>query len=262
MAPQLDWRIDNLTDNHHNNGRTLRFEIFRFNPEDQKSRPHMQVYELREVSRMTLYLALHEIREKQDPSLQFDFACRSAVCGSCGMLVNGRPVLACRTRTTDLPETIKLHPLPVFKLIGDLSVDTGTWFRAMAERVESWVHNRGPFDPKAQEARMDDDLARAIYEGERCIECGCCVASCGVANTREAFVGPAGMNRIARFMTDPRDERSNEEWFEVVSTDEGVFGCLGLMACHDICPKELPLLEVYAYLRRKMLTTRGSEIFK
>lgn len=169
------------------------------------------------------------------------------------MLANGRPVLGCKTLTASLPEEIRLHPLPVFKLVGDLSVDTGVWFRAMAERVESWVHEREPFDPSAQEARMDDDLARAIYEGERCIECGCCIAGCGVANVEPEFVGAAGLNRIARFMLDPRDARGDEDWFEVVSGEEGVFGCIGLMACHDVCPKDLPLLEVYAFLRRKML---------
>ena len=54
-------------------------------------------------------------------------------------------------------------------------------------------------------------------------------------------------------MMDPRDSRDAEDWFEVVANEEGVFGCLGMMACHDICPKELPLLDVYAYLRRKAL---------
>ena len=53
-------------------------------------------------------------------------------------------------------------------------------------------------------------------------------------------------------MIDPRDERDSEEWFELVATDEGVFGCMGLMACDDVCPKELPLLEVFAYMRRRM----------
>ncbi len=112
---------------------------------------------------------------------------------------------------------------------------------------------------------MDDDLAQAIYEGERCIECGCCVAGCGVANVNPRFVGAAGMNRIARFMTDPRDTRDEAEWFEVISGEDGVFGCLGLMACHDVCPKGLPLLEVYAYLRRKALTAvtkRPSELLQ
>ena len=233
--------------------RTLRFEIFRFNPEQPEVEPHMQSFEIEESPYTTLYLALNQIREEQDPSLQFDFACRSAVCGSCGMLVNGRPRLACNTLTRDLPDVIRLHPLPVFKLIGDLSVDTGIWFREMHRRVESWIHERAPFDPEAPEERMDDELAQAIYEGERCIECGCCIAGCGVANVNPRFVGAAGLNRIARFMTDPRDDRSDEEWFEVVSNEDGVFGCVGLMACEDVCPKGLPLLEVYAFLRRKML---------
>jgi fumarate reductase iron-sulfur subunit len=239
--------------------RRLRFEIFRFNPEDPASRPHTQTFEIDELPYMSLYTALTQIRETQDPGLQFDFSCRSAICGSCGMLVNGRPALACRTLTSDLPDAITLYPLPVFKLIGDLSVDTGTWFRQMAERTESWIHARLPFDPNAQEARMSDDLAQAIYEGDRCIECGCCIAACGIANVNPAFLGAAGLNRMARFMLDPRDERSDADWFEVVASDEGVFGCVGMMACEDVCPKELPLLEVHAYLRRRML---GSKLLR
>ena len=151
-------------------GRRLHFEIFRYNPEDPDSTPHMQSYELDETPYMSLFIALNEIREKQDPSLQYDFACRSAICGSCGMMVNGRPALGCRTLTTDLPDVISLHPLPVFKLVGDLSVDTGTWFREMVEKTEGWIHAKEAFDPDAQEARMDDDTADAIYESDRCIE--------------------------------------------------------------------------------------------
>jgi fumarate reductase iron-sulfur subunit len=233
--------------------RKLVFEIFRYNPADPDDEPRMDTFRLDEEPYMTLFRALNRIREEQDPSLQFDFACRSAVCGSCGMMVNGRPTLACKTLTSQLDSKIRLHPLPAFKLVGDLSVDTGTWFREMGERVEAWIHERAPFDPEAEEARMDNSLAVAIYEADRCIECGCCVASCGVANTRSRFLAPAGMNRVGRFMMDPRDGRGRKDWFDVVASDEGVFGCIGLMACQDVCPKELPLLEVFAYLRRKML---------
>jgi fumarate reductase iron-sulfur subunit len=236
--------------------RRLRFEIFRFNPEDKNSEPHTDVFEIDETPFMSLYIALSKIRETLDPGLQFDFACRSATCGSCGMMVNGRPALACRTLTSDLPENIQLYPLPAFKLIGDLSVDTGTWFRAMAERTEAWIHEQLPFDPEAEEERMSDDIAAAIYEGDRCIECGCCVASCGAANLDSEFLAGAGLNRLARFMIDPRDQRSDADWFEVVAGEQGVFGCVGMMACADVCPKELPLLEVYAYLRRRTLGAR------
>ena len=245
-----------MTDTVNTSVRRLRFEIFRFNPEDSESQPHIDSFEIDERPYMTLYMALSEIRETQDSSLQFDFACRSAICGSCAMLVNGRPALACRTLTGDLPESIKLHPLPAFKLIGDLSVDTGTWFRGMAERTEAWIHEQQPFDKDAEEERMSDDIAAAIYEGDRCIECGCCVASCGVANVNEDFLAAAGLNRVARFMIDPRDGRDDAEWFDVVAGAEGVFGCAGMMACADVCPKELPLLEVYAYLRRRTLGSK------
>ncbi|MCG6900490.1 MAG: fumarate reductase iron-sulfur subunit [Gammaproteobacteria bacterium] len=236
--------------------RQLRFEIFRFNPEDPESTPHIQCYRLDETPYLSLYLALNQIREQQDASLQFDFCCRSAICGSCAMMVNGRPLLACRTLTKDLPERIQLHPLPAFALIGDLSVDTGSWFSAMNQRVAAWIHEQHPFDPDAPEEPMNDDLAQAIYEGDRCIECGCCVAGCGIANVKPEFYGAAGLNRIARFMIDPRDRRETCDWFEVVSSEEGVFGCVGLMACQDICPRNLPLLEVHAYLRRRMLAGR------
>ena len=236
--------------------RLLTFEIFRYNPEDPDSAPHMQHFELRETPYLSLFLALNLIREQQDPSLQFDFACRSAICGSCGMLVNGRPALGCKTLTAALPDIIRLHPLPVFKLVGDLSVDTGTWFRAMVERTAAWIEPAAGFDADATEERMSDDLSQTIYERDRCIECGCCIGACGVSNLDPDFLGPAGLNRVARFMLDPRDTRSDADWFEVIAAPEGVFGCVGLMACQDSCPKDLPLLEVHAYLRRKALAGR------
>ncbi len=232
--------------------RQLTFRIFRYDPSDSESKPGFVDYQLEETPRLNLFVALHRIREQQAPDLQFDFVCRAGVCGSCGMMINGRPTLGCRTLTAELPSTISLAPMPAFKLIGDLSVDTGTWFRDMSERVESWIHTQKEFDPAAEEERMDNEIAGKIYELERCIECGCCVAGCGTANIREDFLGATALNRIGRFMLDPRDERDSEDWFELVSTDEGVFGCMGLMGCDDVCPKELPLLEVFAYMRRRM----------
>ncbi len=233
-------------------GRQLKFNIFRYNPEDSKSVPRMDLFELEETDAMTLFIALNRIREEQDPSLQFDFMCRAGICGSCAMMINGRPDLACHTKTKNLPNEITLMPLPVFKLIGDLSVDTGTWFRAMNEKVQSWVHTDKAFDTGAEEERMDNQLMEEIYELERCVECGCCVAACGKANMREDFMGAVAFNRIARFMMDPRDQRKGDEYFEVVGNEEGIFGCLGLLGCEDVCPKEIPLQDQLGMLRRKM----------
>ncbi len=236
--------------------RMLRISCLRFNPQVPGDEPRMQTYEVEEAHGMTLFIALSEIREKLDPSLQFDFVCRAGICGSCGMMINGRPGLACRTQTHELPDTITLAPLPVFELIGDLSVNTGKWMRAMSERLETWVHMKSEeVDLRRLEERMEPERAEEIYLLDRCIECGCCVAGCGTARMRPDFVGAVGIAKIARFRIDPREDRDDEAFYEVVGDDDGVFGCMSLLACHDVCPKELPLLTRIAYVRRLMART-------
>lgn len=237
--------------------RTLYIQILRHNPLDPDSEPHLQTFELEEADTMTLFIALNEIRENQDPSLQFDFVCRAGICGSCGMIINGRPGLACRTLTKDLPERITLAPLPAFELIGDLSVNTGKWMRGMAEQLETWVHSQGleQVDLDSMEQTMEPALAEQIYELERCIECGCCVAACGTAQMRPDFAGAVGLNQITRFRLDPRDERTDAQFYELVGDDSGVFGCMTLLGCEDMCPKDLPLAAQIAFLRRRMVAT-------
>jgi fumarate reductase iron-sulfur subunit len=236
--------------------RALHFHVLRHDPQDAESVPHFDTFEVEEAAGMTLFIALSEIRERLDPSLSFDFVCRAGICGSCGMVINGRPGLACRTLTQDLPADITLAPLPSFELIADLSVNTGKWMRGMSERLETWVHTlEKDTDLRRMEERMDPDLADKIYELDRCIECGCCVAACGTARMREDFIGAVGLNKIARFRLDPRDTRTDEEFYELVGNDEGVFGCMTLLGCHDVCPKELPLQTQIAFLRRKMAKT-------
>jgi fumarate reductase iron-sulfur subunit len=234
--------------------RRLRIRVLRYNPQQRSVPPHWQTYELDDAAGMTLFIALSEIREKLDPSLQFDFVCRAGICGSCAMLINGRPALACRTLTQNLDTEFTLAPLPVFELIGDLSVDTGKWMRGMSERLETWVHEQEhELDLRRLEARMEPELAEKIYELDRCIECGCCVAACGTARMREDFVGAVGLNKIARLRLDPRDVRSDDDYYELVGDDDGVFGCMSLLGCHDVCPKQLPLASQIAFVRRKMV---------
>ena len=94
--------------------RKLEIAILRYNPQEPASVPRMQTYELEEADGMTLFIALNEIRETQDASLHFDFVCRAGICGSCAMVIDGRPGLACRTLTQNLGQRITLAPLPVF----------------------------------------------------------------------------------------------------------------------------------------------------
>lgn len=237
----------------HEPPRRLRVSVLRHNPAAPEVAPHLQTFELLEAPGMTLFIALNEIREQDDASLQFDFVCRAGVCGSCAMIVNGKPRLACRTLTRDLPEQVQLAPLPGFELIGDLSVNTGKWMRHMAERLQTWIHREEQAVAlDAIEQRMAPELAEQIYELERCIECGCCVSACGSAQMHPEFVGAAGLLQLARFRLDPRDARDDADYYQVVGDETGVFGCMTLLGCEDVCPKGLPLAQQIAYLRRQM----------
>ncbi len=235
--------------------RELLIRVLRHNPAEPGDQPRWQDYRLEETDAMTLFIALNLLREEQDPSLCFDFVCRAGICGSCGMVINGRPGLACRTLTHDLPDTITLAPLPGFELIADLSVNSGKWMRGMSERLQTWIHDEGleSLDLDAVEAPMDPALAQELYELERCIECGCCIAACATAQMREDFVGAVGLNQVARFHLDPRDKRSDAEFYELIGDESGVFGCMTLLGCQDLCPKDLPLAAQIAFLRRKMV---------
>jgi len=243
------------------NARILKVSILRYNPQIPEDKPRIETYELEEADGMTLFIALNDIREKYDNSLKFDFVCRAGICGSCSMLVNGKPTLACRTLTSKLDDEISLAPLPMFELIGDLSIYTGKWMRGLNERLETWIHTeeKKEIDASRLEEKMDPDLADEIYEVDRCIECGCCVAGCGTILMREDFVGAVGLNKVARYRLDPRDKRTDDDYYDLIGDEDGVFGCMSLMGCEDVCPKELPLQSKIAYMRRKMVTMKDDK---
>ena len=57
---------------------------------------------------------------------------------------------------------------------------------------------------------------------------------------------------VEQYRLDPRDTRSDADFYEIIGDDEGVFGCMSLVGCDDVCPKQLPLATQIAFLRRKM----------
>lgn len=242
--------------------RNLNISIMRYNPQVPEDKPTVETYELEEADGMTLFIALNDIRERFDESLKFDFVCRAGICGSCAMLVNGKPTLACRTLTQKLDTDISLAPLPMFELIGDLSVFTGKWMRGLNERLETWIHEeegKAEVDPDRMEERMEPAVAEDIYETDRCVECGCCVAGCGTILMRENFVGAVGLNKVARYKIDPRDKRDNADYYDLIGDEDGIFGCMSLMGCEDVCPKDLPLQSKIAYMRRQMVMMKDEK---
>ena len=78
---------------------------------------------------------------------------------------------------------------------------------------------------------IDPEVADAVFELDRCIECGICLASCSTRIMREEFIGAVGLNRAARFAIDPHDERTDADFYELIGDENGIFGCMSLMGC-------------------------------
>jgi fumarate reductase iron-sulfur subunit len=232
--------------------RTLTLRIFRHDPKDPESRPHYDTFTVQDRPYLSVYLAMDEIQTRQDPGLYFDICCRSNVCGSCAVNVNGRPVLACKTQTADLPDKIVVEPLRYFDHIKDVATDKGRWFMDMTRRLKAWIKTSRPFNEKLENLQKADDQI-PVYEAERCIECGICIEACGSAHLNPKYLGPAGLNRAYRFLIDTRDERTLDDMAEQLFSEDGLFGCEAMLGCRNFCPKEIPLPYHFGILRRRIV---------
>ncbi|MBN2435899.1 MAG: fumarate reductase iron-sulfur subunit [Spirochaetes bacterium] len=229
-----------------------KIKILRYKP-GSETKPYFESYDV-EPDGDTVLSLLQQIQKYIDPSLKFDYVCRSGVCGSCAMLINGKPRLACRTCLNEVKGSVTIAPLPGFLMLGDLSVDTGSYFIK--------IHNRQALNvirSKQQEAELaansnyENELMMHLYELDRCIECGCCVSACATVQMNADFAGAAELLNAWRLMSDPRDDRTNKDWYELYATDNGVFGCTALLACDSYCPKNIPLASSLASFRVALL---------
>lgn len=248
--------------------KTLTIHLFRYNPQDPASTPRLETYTVEDGLGVTLFFALNEIREKYASSLQVDFFCTSGYCGSCSMVINGRPGLACKTLAGRLGEEITLLPLPGFAIIGDLSIDMSRCIEGIGEKLEAWVQEHDQAVDIAQlkekmrprligelyqtaggdlhqlEVRLEPELAEEVFKLQSCIDCGCCVATHGILGNKKHFSRQAELKTLA--VLDTRYGR-----YELVSDGHHVFGLVSSLECENICPKQLPLDAKAAYMIRK-----------
>jgi succinate dehydrogenase / fumarate reductase iron-sulfur subunit len=225
-----------------------RIDVFRYDASGSTP-PRIQTYEL-EINRQTSVLeALLRIQDEQDPSLSFRFSCRGAVCGSCGMSINGRLNLACRVQLHLLAKPhVVLEPLPGLDVVKDLVVDMDP-FWAKYERVQPWLHAE---IAAAGGSRMTERERERIDQYVNCILCGLCYAACPATKSDERFTGPAALAKLYRFLADSRERRDGTT-LEQEDSQAGLWGCHTIMKCCEACPKEVRPTDGIRGLRRKLL---------
>ena len=211
----------------------IEIEVLRYHPETDQA-PRYQSYEVPFTDDMSVLQGLQYIKDRLDGSLTFRWSCRMAICGSCGQMVNGVPVLGCETFLRDYyPGKVRVEPLNHFPIVRDLAIDQ-TDFLEKLESVKPYlissnVPQQGTF---VQTPRQMEDY----YQYSQCINCLLCYAACPQYGLNSSFTGPGALALLHRYNADSRDEGKGER-MKVVNAEDGVWGCTLVGYCSEVCPK-------------------------
>ena len=212
------------------------FVVTRFDP-DQDQVPKTQTYEIDCRPEWKVLDALNFIKDEVDPTLSHRWSCRMAVCGSCGMNVNGEPKLTCKTALADYGDTVEVAPLSNFPVIRDLVIEMDG-FMDKFKAVKPWVIVAKEKAAEEGTYRQSPEQLAAFKQFSMCINCMLCYAACPVVAKEPDFLGPAAIALGHRYNMDSRDEGQAER-NEIFRGEGTVFSCSYANECSEVCPKHV-----------------------
>jgi succinate dehydrogenase / fumarate reductase, iron-sulfur subunit len=232
---------------------TLR--IFRGEPGAQ----YWEEFELEYSSGDNVISALMDIQknpvnakgEKTTP-VAWEQGCLEEVCGSCSMLINGRPRQSCTALIEPYlkdKKTITLAPLTKFPLIRDLKVDRSSMFRAL-QKVKGWIEADGSQD-RGFGPKVSPEVQEKLYVLSTCMTCGCCTESCPQMNDKSKFIGPAAISQTRLFNGNPTGKLEAAKRTRVLMEEGGIADCGNAQNCQAVCPKKIPLTESIALMGKE-----------
>lgn len=214
---------------------TFKLEVLRYDPE-KDSAPHFQTFDVPYDDDWVVLDALNWVKDNVDGSLTYRWSCHMAVCGSCGMMVNGTPVLSCKVFLRDyVPATIRVEPLSNFPIEKDLVVVLDGFIDRL-EAIKPYII-RGEEKPldEGEYIQLPKQLKRFKHH-TLCINCLLCYSACPQMALNPDFLGPAALALAHRYNLDSRDEGRKERQ-KVTASAEGVWECTFVGACSEVCPK-------------------------
>jgi succinate dehydrogenase / fumarate reductase iron-sulfur subunit len=226
-----------------------------------------------------------QAKDRDDGSLSVRCSCRAAICGSCGMKINGQSGLGCKTQigeaqelankktnaTSSGPRTresgreiagdderdrtgaeeaaIVIEPMGNMPVIKDLITDMESTHWEKIRRVTPWLLPHG--EPPEREYVVEPESMIDITQSMACIQCGACVSSCLSMEADPDFIGPAALAKAYRFVGDPRDGETVERLHDLAHDPHGIYDCTHCFSCVDACPKGVAPMDQIMRLRRK-----------
>jgi fumarate reductase iron-sulfur subunit len=210
--------------------------VTRFDP-DVDEVPKTQSYEIPVQPDWKVLDALNFIKDHVDPTLSHRWSCRMAVCGSCGMMVNGEPKLTCKEPLSSYGSTVEVEPLANFPVIRDLVVEM-EGFMEKLESVKPWVIRAKELSVEEGTTRQSPQELEEFKQFSMCINCMLCYAACPVVANEPHFLGPAAIALAHRYNLDTRDEGAPVR-NEVFRGEGTVFSCSYANECSEVCPKHV-----------------------
>jgi succinate dehydrogenase / fumarate reductase iron-sulfur subunit len=231
----------------------LNIKVQRYTPGRDKE-PYMQEYTIPLTLGMTVLDCLIYIKENIDNTLSFRSSCRMGICGSCGVLVNKFPMLACHTPIEELrTDKIEVKSLPNFPIIRDLVASLDPLFEKHKSIKPYLISSdtQESEEPTAEYLQSRDEL-EAYVQFAYCVKCGLCMAACPTVSTDALFLGPQPLGQTYRYCADRRDAGAKERYHEVDSP-HGLWLCHLAGACSEACPKGVDPALAIQLLKRAMV---------
>ena len=215
----------------------VQLEVYRYRPERDEE-PVFESYQVPCESNWMVLDALNYIKDRLDGTLSYRWACRMGVCGSCGMMVNGQPVLTCATYVASLPSgPVKVEPLRGFPVVRDLVGDIRDFMDKLA-RVKPWIVRQEEKPLAEGEYLQTPDELLDYKQYAMCINCMLCYAACPIYELEPEFLGPAAIALAQRYNLDSRDEGLQQR-MDVLSQHDGIWACTFVGDCTEVCPKDV-----------------------
>lgn len=197
----------------------------------------LQTYNV-ELESVTLLSVLNHIKTKIDPTLTYSHGCRSGVCGSCAVRVNGHEALMCEYKPRDGDV---IEPIRNARVVRDLVVDSG--------HVERFNRVGSAWSEGAREANVSAEEMERIETQSDCILCASCYSACPVYAVNPDFIGPFALTRVWRYVNDPREESSDTKMAAI--QQNGIWDCTLCGECVPVCPQGIAPKQDIMMLRMK-----------
>ena len=172
----------------------------------------------------TLLKALYHIKNHTDNTLTFSSNCRSGICGTCAVRVNGKEVLACATMVKDGD---MVEPLRYHEVERDLKVNKQK-ARETLKHSMAWLE-------RSQDVSISKSQVAVTEKQSDCILCDSCYSACPVLEVNPNFIGPFALTRVYRYTADPR-EADIKSSIDAIQID-GIWDCTLCGECTAVCPQ-------------------------